>query len=352
MKNRYRFFRTIFFLLILLLMLPGPVSTAYLPPKTPSSTPCLRCSHRLTLPPPPPVLPGEGDRFLCRWEVRPDNPYLARFVSCPNCGLTLLPSDLHLNNLPALIASIPRRPVHTPVDRLTMALQFYRNPTLSFNTSLHGLWNIICALHYLALPYPDPSWNQQVQTLWKEIRVLGMERWPVWRWYESLALAFEQHARRFRDPVAAALATDFFRKIGYLRKATHWLEFAQSNEANPAMKTWLQNEQQLLEMEASARNVLLNRIQKRAQTRSFCPWNAQSVLYIGMAAADDSRRPDLLIQWTEILLKCPSIDPILLTNALVPLIRNAWLNDPHLRPRLNAFLSITVRREPHHEAGQ
>ena len=352
MKHRCRSFRKFFLSLIFLLILPGPVSVAIPRHQTLASNLCPRCSHRLTLPPPPPILNGEGDRFLCRWEIRPDNPYLARFVTCSNCGLTLLPADLHLNNLASLIASIPSHPVHTPLERLSMALHFYRNPTLSFDTSLRGLWNIICALHYMAVPYPDPSWNRRVQRLWNEIRTLGMERWPVWRWYESLAFAFERHARRSRDPAAAALATDFFRKIGYLHKATHYLEMAKSPDVQPAMQKWLQNEQQLLDMETSARNALMRRIQIRGQTQSFCSWNVQSVLYVGMVTAYDARRSDLFIQWTETLLKCPTLDPILLNNAIVPLIRHAWLSDPRFRSLLNPLLSISLRSKPHHEPDQ
>lgn len=301
---------------------------------------CPRCQQSIpyTL---PPGIHGEPDRFLCRWSTQPGNPYKQRFVTCPRCGLTFLIQDFQNGDLLAKTPeSHPGKISAEPgLTLYSSALVTYTADHLPPRLSVRGLWDLVCALHHEAVPYPDPSWNQSVTRAWRILRRFGLTRWPVWRWYESLAYFFENEFRKHHQPQSALLASDFFRKIGHLSQAITLGTRVQSHIQDRNILLFHRRLMTLLNLEKEIRLAMRSKIMQYLNQTNPCEWTAQGVLYILTFSDFDNGEHLEFLKHIQQWLACPNHDPALFVYYIEPLLRTAWLQQPSLRPKIEKFLA-------------
>lgn len=299
---------------------------------------CPRCGHPLTLSPLPPEPRGESDWLLCRWDLQSENPYVALFITCSHCGLTFLRESLPipqdwLEGLEPPESIRADEPFTFFLTRLSNAFAFYRNPRIPIRTRIKAAWAVICALHRQNFVSGDPRADVLTQQAFGELKYGGLNRWPLWRWYESLGYYFSQTSSH--QPV---LAAEFLRRIGDLNLSQKLLKDASPKDWGPT-PTWAVNIDKAMELEVRIREEILELTHTYfVGNLSRCVPIDQSLAYIELEIAYQFKDLDRFMAILKEFRACKVRDPLLEEFYIVNLIRRAWLEHPSWREKLDAWL--------------
>ena len=329
-------FRFVTPLLVVLLGSTSPAVRGAVPPR--AETTCPACGHILSFGPPPPEPQGEGDLFLCRWDLGTVNPYAETFVTCRRCGFTLMREhfpvpDSWLKNPPTFRPPPSGDAGEELLVRADNAAAFYFRPVIPAPVQIKAAWSLVCALHRHNFLSPRPKGDQVMQKAWNMMRSLGMSKWPVWRWYEALGYFFEGRFHRSGNREDRLTAAEFFRRIGRFDRARRLLAIEPETAAA----------HRALELEAVLRGELVARASSWLfrDEKLFCRPRMQSLGYIIWEQAVQEERWQDAVMLLERFQRCPALDPVLTDVYLIPGIRRAWLESDRgravLTPWLDAF---------------
>ncbi len=309
-------------------------------------TRCFPCEHVRPLTEGKPS-DGFPNPFLCRWDTNRGNPYLRRFRVCEPCSIAFLPDHTPLyesspflarphSTLEVLIKQVQDDPVLKPLKPLLLGYAKLESIEPSPFVRIEYLWPAICGLERFLIPYPDPSWEKTVSTLFQHRIRRWMKTYPVWRWYEAMAYFLSHEALNRKKAEFLLIASDLMRKTGYIQKARSYFELSSPDIPSEEVpfRTRLRV---LLDIETLFRDHMYRMLLKLSPGQ--CEY--EDLLYLRSFLAFEQGQWQKSLQFFEEWLSCPSWDPVIMKLYGEPLLQNIWLTFPDARKDIQSYLLHT-----------